>query len=840
MKLRGAALILSTIAGCAQAADPMAVLAHNCFSCHGSAKVGGLQLDTREGALKGGKSGPSIVPGDPDHSLLIQAVTRKHEKIKMPPSGKLDDADIAVLTTWITDGAKYPEGPVKAPEYKITQAQRDFWSFRTVSLPALPTVHDAKWAKAPVDRFVLQTLEAANLKPVAPADRRTLIRRATLDLTGLPPDPADVENFVKDKSTDAFAKVVDRLLASPHYGERWGRYWLDVARYSDDRLDSERDNPYANAFRYRDWVIQSFNDDMPFNDFVKAQIAGDQMPAKDPLKYTAGLGFYALSPEFQDDRVDATTRGFMGLTVACAQCHDHKFDPIPTKDFYSLLGVFTSSKINEVPLAPEDDVKHWQAQKQKIDDQKKQIADFIKLQADSLADILVARAADYMIGTGTNLDSETLERTKKYLEKTEKDHPYLKDWYAAKSRKAAEDFQTFAIALNVEKRKIDDENHITLGLNPNRNDLSQASLKSLERDKFVAWRELFGDKGIFYYGDKQIDRFLGAAWKTRLDEMRAALAQYEKDLPPQYPYLHTMTDVEKPHDERIQIRGSNQNLGDVAPRRFPLILSGGEQKAFAKGSGRLELAEAVASPTNPLTARVIVNRIWQHHFGRGLVSTSSNFGQLGERPTHPELLDYLAKEFMDHGWSIKWLHREILLSSTYSLSSAYDETAFQADPQDRLLWRFSRHRLDAESLRDTILAVAGNLETAPGGPPARITDDFRKRTVYGYVSRRRLDGYLALFDFPNPNNTSEQRGETNVPLQRLFFMNSELMSRQADALAARLKGSDRDKIRTAYELLYSRPVTDAELELGLKFVQANSWPQYAQALLSANEFSFVN
>lgn len=821
--------------------EPVAILAHRCFSCHAGAKLGGLQLDSREAALKGGKTGPALVPGDPEHSLLIQAVSHSHERLKMPPSGgKIPDSEISTLKTWVKDGAKYPEAPAKAREYVITSEQRAYWAFQPIpaATPA-PAVSDAKWGKSPIDAFVLSKLEAKNLKPARPADRRTLIRRATLDLTGLPPTPADIDAFLADKSPDAFAKVVDRLLASPRYGERWGRYWLDVARYSDDKLDSERDNPYPNAYRYRDWVIQAFNDDMPFTEFVKAQIAGDQMPAGDRRKYEAGLGFYALSPEFQDERVDATSRGFLGLTVACAQCHDHKFDPIPTKDFYSLMGVFTSSKISEYPLAPEPEVKAWQAQKKAIDDQKKEIADFVRLQANSLAEIFAARTADYLTGSGADLDSETVERWKKYLEKPDKEHPYLKAWAASKSRKAAEDFQALVLSIAAEKKRIDDENHITLGLNPNRNDLSQASLKSLDRDKYVLWKDVFGNSGLFYYDDKKIDRFLGLAWKTRLDQMRAKLDAMEKALPPQYPFLHALEDVEKPKDEHIHLRGSSDNLGDIAPRRFLAILSKAEAPKFTQGSGRMELANAIADANNPLTARVIVNRIWQHHFGQGLVRTPSNFGRLGDRPSHPELLDWLARRLIENGWSMKKLHRDIMLSSAYAMGSAHDEAAFRVDPDNRMLWRFNRRRLDAEALRDSLLFVTGDLDPAAGGPPTRMADDFRRRAVYGFVSRRRLDGYLSLFDFPNPNATSEQRLETDVPLQRLFFMNSELMAKEAKILAEKLKGSDAEKIRTAYETIYGRPATPEEARVGLTFLKENSWPQYAQALLSAAEFSHM-
>ncbi len=840
MKTTVRAIFLAFVCCLLPAEEPVAILAHRCYSCHGSAKTAGLQLDSRETLLKGGKSGPSIHPGDPDKSLLIEAIRYQNPKLKMPPSGKLSDAEIALLADWVKDGAKYPDAPVQVAEYKIAPEQRAFWAYQPIKNPAAPAVKDAKWPKTNLDRFILAALEAKGMKPAVPADRRTLIRRASFDLTGLPPSPAEVEAFVADRSPDAFARVVDGLLASPHYGERWGRYWLDVARYSDDKLDSERDNPYPNAFRYRDWVIQAFNDDMPFDVFVKAQLAADHMPAAERGKYEPGLGFYALSPEFQDERVDATARGFLGLTVACAQCHDHKFDPIPTKDYYSMMGVFTSSHISEFPLVPEAEVKSWKDKKQRVDDQKQLIADFVKVQSDSLSAVLASRTADYMLGTDTSLDADTVERWKKYLAKTEKDHPFLNGWYASKSSKAALEFQTLVVAVNTEKNRIDEENKILLGLNPSRDALSQASLKSMERDRFVLWNEIYGSSGVVHYGDGKIDRFLGEAWKARLERMRADLKRLESDLPAQYPFLHVMADNDKPRDERIHLRGSQDTLGDVAPRRFLQILSTDGQKPFSEGSGRLDLANAIVSPANPLTARVIANRIWQHHFGQGLVRTPSNFGRQGDRPSHPELLDWLAQQLIDGRWSLKQLHREIMLSAAYQQSAAYNEAAFQSDPENRLLWRYNRRRLDAEALRDAVLAVAGDLDLSAGGPPVRMTEDFKRRTVYGFVSRRRLDGYLALFDFPNPNNTSEQRMETNVPLQRLFFMNSELMMREAEAFAARLKGSDTEKIQQAYELALGRPPLPLETKKALEFLKSGTWPQYAQALLSANEFSFVN
>jgi len=521
------------------------LLASKCYACHTDAKSGGLQLDSREHILTGGKSGPAIIPGDPDKSLLIQAIRQTHPRLKMPPAGKLKDDEIEAVATWVKDGAVWPVGPAKPQQYTITSEQRAFWSFKAVVEPAPPNVKNTKWAQSEMDRFVLAKLEEKGLAPARPGDRRTLIRRAYLDLTGLPPTPDEVDAFLRDKAPDAFAKVVDALLASPRYGERWGRYWLDIARYSDDKLNSTEEEPYKNSFRYRDWVIGAFNSDMPYNQFVRAQIAGDQLPDKE--KYEAGLGFYSLSPEMQDDRVDATTRGFLGLTVACATCHDHKFDPIPQSDYYSLLGIFANTSLSQIPLAPKEQVVAYDAAKKKVDDKKKEIDDFVKQQAASLSEILASRTAAYMLGgTYPVLDTETEEKWKKYLSSPQKEHPYLKAWFAAKTpedkNKAAHEFQALLIEVNAEKKIVDDKNHITLGLNPNRNDLSQANLVSLERDKFVLWEDIFGDKGVLHYGDGKLDRFLAGQWKDHLEHLHAELTALQKEMPPEYPYLQTIDD----------------------------------------------------------------------------------------------------------------------------------------------------------------------------------------------------------------------------------------------------------------------------------------------------------
>jgi mono/diheme cytochrome c family protein/cytochrome c553 len=855
------------------------ILAQHCYSCHTQTRMGGLQLDSREHAFAGGKDGAVIVPGDPARSLLFRAISYNEER-KMPPSARLKDEEIATIKTWISRGAIWPEEkavPSSKGEYVISKEQRAFWSFQPVKMPALPAVKNRQWLKSPIDQFILAALEAKNLTPVKPADKRALIRRVTLDLTGLPPTPGEVDNFLNDSSPDAYAKVVDRLLASPHYGERWARYWLDVARYSDDQQQSGFEVPYPAAYRYRDWVIQAFNEDLPYDQFIQAQLAGDQMPCKERAKCIAGLGMYALSPAFEgeEDRVDVTTRGFLGLTVACAQCHDHKFDPIPTKDYYSLLGVFTSTRLDEYPLAPAEVVKAYKAQKAKLDDRRSQLKELVDAEAAVIAQVLAKQTADYLMAAkgdaAAGLDEIVLARWKKYLQNQDKPYLFLKQWFATGSREAALEFQHRVVAVLREKKEVDEKNRILLGLTPKQ--MKEAILLSLERDRFILWHDLFGEgstnqadglsakAGLLRFGEKDISRYLSPLVKASYDSLREEITSIEKAMPPQYPFLQVIRDIEKPHDEQIRIRGSIDNLGEVAPRRFLSVLSNADSKPFFKGSGRLELAEAIASPSNPLTARVMVNRIWQHHFGQGIVRTPSNFGQMGERPSHPELLDYLASRFVENGWSMKKLHREILLSATYQLSTEYSEKNFAVDPGNQLLWRANRHRMDIEALRDSLLFVSGNLDFTPGGPPEGLkfarqlsqqkqrgransvmNEDDRRRAVYNFVSRRKLDPVLSLFDFPNPNSTSEQRIETNVPLQRLFFLNSEFMNRQAQGLAAKVKGhSDSQKIQNAYNLLYSRPATEAEVQVGLRFMaEGGTWQQYAQALLSSNEFIFVN
>lgn len=847
------------------------LLASNCYACHTRGALGGLRLDSREAILKGGTSGKAVVEGKPDESLLIQAVRRTHIRLKMPPVGPLATEEVAWLEEWVRRGLPWPEKQEQAAvaaATEITPEQRKFWSFQAVKRPAVPAVKNDAWVRNDIDRFILAKLESANLTPAPAADKRTWIRRVTLDLIGLPPTPADVKSFLADETPTAKDKVMDRLLASPQYGERWARHWLDLARYSDGELAAGTDAPLPNAWRYRDWVVESFNKDLPYNTFVKAQIAADLFP--ELQDHRAGLGFQAIGAG-ANDQVDVTTKAFLGLTVGCAQCHDHKYDPIPTRDYYSLLGIFRSSESVQHPLVSEADVDAYKSQKKKIDALKEILTDYLAEQTKQLTDLLARDTARYLMAVWKDekevegLDTETLSRWKKYLADSQKEHPYLKPWYDLLAKNptevqvqaGAQQYQQFLLDLLDEAKEVDDKNYVAFGGRKGLKDektRQYTNIVSLPVLKFYQWREIANGPyntdgfrapaGVLYYGPKEIDRFLGGISKAYVAKLRGEIAELEKSLPPLYPFLHVVKDAEKPADIRIALRGDPNTPGDIAPRRFLQVLCNGEPAPYREGSGRAQLANAIVAESNPLTARVIVNRIWQFHFGKGIVRTPSNFGRMGERPTHPELLDYLAAEFVANGWSMKKLHRQILLSNTYGLATG---TSPETDSDNKLLSHFElKHRLDMETIRDSLLAVSGKLDPTPGGPSKPAADDNRRRSIYLTVSRTRLDPSMMLFDFPDANTSADERTVTAGPLQALYWLNSEFVAAQAKALDERLRteagDSPRERIRLAYELLYARPPDSAELGVGEKFVSQSegAWERYLQALLSAAEFWSVN
>ena len=898
------------------------LLAGNCYGCHTESAMGGLRLDSRASLLKGGGRGAALVPGDPDKSLLIQAVRQTDPNLKMPMGGKLKDSEVADLVTWVKSGAAWPESSAPAPaakangKYVIAPERKQFWSFLPLKDVTPPAVQDAKWPKTPIDRFVLARLEKEGLKPVRPAGKRDLIRRATLDLTGLPPTPEEIAAFENDRTPDAFAKVVDRLLSSPHYGERWGRFWLDVARYGEDdyrSLDPMRRgyNPYPNAYVYRDWVIQAFNDDMPYDRFVKAQIAGDLLDEKTRYKTLPATGFLGLGPWYYDngavevthaderhDRVDVVTRGFLGLTVACARCHDHKYDPIPQTDYYSLAGVFLNTNYHEYPLVPKSVLDQYNHLQDEVDKKQKVLQEMQSNLSSQLSEGLALQISEYLQGVweiaGTpkkeleavvearKLDYELLTRWVKYMEKPTDKYHYKEVWQAMmkkggnaqEAKKLADEFQENVIQIMLARKDLNEENDVIAAKalegtkkkkranKPNEfitnDDFCPGcglQLKNMPLDQTSFWTEIFQRElsdsddptlmmaggmrqpkpGVLLFRGWGLESRVGAEARAELNGVKTDIEALKKKLEPAYPYLHGVQDAENPTNLQLAIRGNPQNLGAEVSRHFLSALSPDDPEVFSKGSGRLELADAILK--QPIAMRVIVNRVWKAHFGTGITDTPSNFGTGGERPTNPELLEYLAGSFVKNGMSVKKLHREIMLSSVYQLSADNEETNFAKDSGNRLYWRMDRKRMDAEQVRDAVLAVAGNLDKGMGGPSADLTAGFTRRTVYGKVSRYRLDEYLQLFDFPTPAISAEKRFTTTVPLQRLFLMNSDFVQIESEELAKRVAGEadNRARIGKVYLLAYGRDPSESEIKLGLDYLHSEPMREYEENKKKAAE-----
>jgi len=913
------------------------ILANSCYDCHDETAKGGLRVDQKVSFFKGGVHGAVIAPGDPDKSMLIQAI-RQTGELKMPKGGKLSDSDVAVLVQWVKMGAPWPDtAPVAvnnstAKTGLVTDKQREFWSFvslKQVTPPAVEDKHYEHWIRTPVDRFILAGLHTAGLTPAQEADRRTLIRRATFDLTGLPPTQAEVDAFLNDKSPNAWEKVVDRLLASPRYGERWGRHWLDVARYAEDDvrgLDPKGRGymPFQGAWRYRDWVIQAFNDDMPYDKFVTLQMAGDLVNAKSGDERKANLvatTYLGAGPwvwdqaepiqgraDERNERVDAVTRGLLGLTVACARCHNHKYDPIAQRDYYKIVSIFASSTYKEYPVesaaaAEAYDKKNLEAAKLQSD-----LREYTTNLSKQLADALSIQTSDYMtavwsisgkpkktvdeVASQKQLDPELLQRWVEYLGK-DHPYPYLKDWKAMiaspesaedQARALADSFQKLVVRVRAKAGEIDEQNDIIRAKNdvPKHHYLDakpsefetfdqfcpgcELELKALPTDEAKLYSDLFvtqsGDEeekfkpGVMLFVGWGLKRRVGPQLQAYIDAQQKKISDLQKELKEAgFPYVNGMADKPKAIDVKLNVRGNPHSLGDVVQRGFLTVLQPADAKPYSDGSGRLQFAHDIA--THPLSDRVIVNRVWKWHFGTGIVNTPDNFGTQGDKPSNPELLEYLASEFVAHGRSIKWLQRQILLSATYRQSADESPEAHEKDPGNRLYSHFSRVRLDAEQMRDGILFVAGDLDLKTvSGPSSDFAETNLQRTVFCKVSRFRLNNYLMVFDFPNPSFTAEQRFSSNVPLQQLYFMNNPLVYEQASALAERVHSEATEEARIAktYEYLFQRKPTQQELELGLKFLSTTpekpgyeisgkpitAWDEYARALLSSNEFQFVN
>lgn len=988
------------------------LLYDKCFACHSDKlQSGGLRVDSRAALLKGTDAGPTVVPGDPDKSRLIKVI-HYDSNIKMPPSGKLKPDEIATLTEWIKMGAPWPGAkPVPtAPgaasgQYIITPEQKQFWSFRPIRKTAPPKVKNTAWVKSPIDAFILAKLEAKGLTPAPPADRRTLVRRVYFDLIGLPPTPEQVNAFLKDTSPNAFAKVVDSLLASPQYGERWGRHWLDVARYADSNgLDENL--AFGNAWRYRDYVIAAFNKDKPYNQFVCEQLAGDLMPTDDENVRNERLtatGFLSLGPkvlaeqdkpkmvmDIVDEQIEVTSKAFLGLTVACARCHNHKFDPIPTKDYYALAGIFKStramqnldfvSRVNERPLltkALQADIEAHEKVTKAAETVLKGISD--RANAELLAD-LKTNGEKYLRAGWTLkqqpplksvaetsarpgdparqlIEAENFDRGNLIKDFTtygkgigviiNEKTPDFAEWditvpaagsYQVELRYASAEERPVHLLLNgkVVRESVAGQN--TGSFQPDGQRWEVAGLfrfhagkntLRIERESYIphfdkllivpaaavvapnaplphSSEEIAEAEGL---NVALVQRFaerlkdiptLDAGRKLLTDAKDGLLALPEKPenfYPPlkQQEAKKAMAAVEaaraatpkppltlaveegKIENVRVHIRGSTLNLGEEAPRRFLAVLGGDKQPPIDdKRSGRLELAQWLTRPENPLPARVAVNRIWQEHFGAGLMQTPDNWGLLGDRPSHPELLDWLAATFIADGWSMKKLHRRLLLSNTYQMSSANNAKALVSDPDNRLLWRMNLQRLDAESFRDAMLAVAGKLDTKMGGTLLMTGDndyvtndqsgnaaqyDKPRRSVYLPVIRNALFDMFQAFDFGDPSSPHAKRASTTVAPQALYVLNSpfalDVSQAFANALLAQSSVSDAERVKQAYLKAFGRPPSPAESERATAYIAKYSarlapmepdsdkrrkmaWKSFCQILFGSNEFIYLN
>ena len=873
------------------------VLVEQCYSCHSAEAAknkklkGGLQLDTRQGLLTGGETGPAIVPGKPAESTLLKAI-RYSTELKMPPTSKLADSVVADFERWIKAGAADPrDGKSSTPAAGVDwEAARKHWAFQSPKKYPAPPVKRLGWSQSGIDAFVLAALEKRGIQPAKAADKRTLLRRASFDLIGLPPTMEELDSFLADESPTAFAKVVDRLLASSHYGERWGRYWLDVSRYAEDKALAFP-TPRPHAFQYRDWIVQAFNSDMPYDRFLRLQLAGDMMkePVDNYFLKLAGLGFQGLGAEYHkgsvaeqvkadelDDRIDTLSRGLLGLTVACARCHDHKFDPIPTRDYYSLAAAYKGSDLNELFLAPNEAVeirRKWEAKLKELEATANQ---YLMDQSRVLGKAALADVRKYLqvawqlvaskkhklemnnaeIIKRERLDPYFLTRWTKVIEASSKGKPALpalKNWLSI-AQEALDVAKSIAIPENLQKAtdQLTEEIQAAIAAHEMLGGKEKKPALTPRQDELLKAVWLGGGVTPFAPPANEVLALLPESGKMQHASQLDTVAKHKQAEVSQLPKAHGISGGGQAM--KINVRGKVDSLGEPAPPGFLRVLDSTDRKLSEKPTfTRLDLADAVCSPDNPLTPRVMVNRIWQHHFGVGIVGTPSNFGKTGDAPTQPELLDTLAVRFVDAGWSMKWLHREILLSATYQQGSQHSPAFAEIDPENHYLWRFTQHRLDVEAWRDAILSVSGRLDATLGGPSLSLLEATHvRRTVYSRISRIDPDKLLVMFDFPDANVSSEKRGATTIPQQQLFVLNSDFMLRSAKAFAANIEKAatnGEDRVTLAYRLAFGRAPSTRELSIGTTFLRSergkqvgspSTLEQFAQALLASNEFTWVD
>ncbi len=938
------------------------LLHDHCLKCHDGSQnksKGGLVLDTKAGWVKGGESGKTIIPGKPEESLFYLALTYTHDDVQMPPKkegGKISDDKIAAVKEWITMGAPDPRDGKNTKMTGLTDEARAHWTFQPVQEPPVPALKD-KWARNEIDQFIVAQLQEKGLRPNPSADRATLIRRITYDMIGMPPTSEEITDFISDKSPNAYEKVVDRLLASPHYGERWGRHWLDSARYADTiglRSNGKNyrweDYRLRSAYTYRDYVVKAFNDDKPYNDFIMEQIAADLLPdVKSDDARLAALGFITVGRRFDnnddtiDERIDTVTKATLGLTVSCARCHDHKFDPIPTADYYALHGIFNS--VEETYDLPELQSKRSPEQ---IADYEKQVQDLVTKNRDTYFDTALVRVKKFQdnaegflrVVVVNNRSPERRELEDKYGIRSDYKDYVLRDTYSAVSmrnehpvvgpyarlsRLKPEDFVAKAPAA-IEQALKDKRWPVNPIIAEAIRDLKPQKLSEVAElyakifaeyapmlDDYVKTIRTVGspdpdidpavielmtypiklvDADTLLTSEQQLTQFVNLPFDNNTSNKFhfAAINALRLTHPGAPAWAMTVKDKDKGRDSYIYLRGERNKKGAVVPRSFLEVLSPNHQRnAFkTEGSGRLELAQAIANKDNPLTARVAVNRVWMHHFGQGFITTPDDVGVMSEKTPHQALLDWLSARFVAEGWSMKALHRRILLSATYQQSSDSVAANESKDPDNTLFWHMNLRRLNLEAIRDSLVLLSGKMDRTMGGQPVNISEEpfSYRRSIYGYVDRFQLSDMMIQFDFADPDMPNSKRINTIVPQQALFFLNSPMVAGAARSVMARNDiggaASDDERIAALYNLLFQRQPTENEFKIAKEFVAhmndkayqrekaaktpgapkskidknkydpiinqgtmvdrtpLKPWELYTQALICSNEFVYVN
>ena len=867
------------------------VLAEHCYECHSTRSKktkGGLALDSPTGLRAGGDSGQVVIPGKPNDSLLLSAL--RHDALEMPPNKRLPQSVVDHFTLWIKQGAPYPDATPPHSDDRDSRAA-SHWAFQPVRRPTPPVVHAEPNLSSDVDRFIRRELEQNQIESSPPADRRTLIRRAYFDLIGLPPSPKAVAEFIADPSPHAYRTVVDQLLESPLYGERWGRYWLDVARYADNKgyvFYFEKTFPWSWA--YRDYVIRAFNEDLPYDRFILEQLAADHLDLGDDQRPLTAMGFLTVGPRFTnnthdilDDRIDVVTRGLQGLTFSCARCHDHKYDPMTQADYYALYGIFRSSfeplVLPEFQTAPDNEAYH--AFQSGLRERETKLAEFIERQRLSIVAGARERIEEYLMAAHYRRHHPTtdnfmlltdkgalipvmVQRWEQYLKRSDSHrdpiwtvwhafsalsdsdfpdqapvvhrqlfhppadtnapsiHPQVRAAFATKPPSSMRDVARTYASLFAEIRQAWQTHQDQADATQRTPGLPDPQKEALRQVLFSADSPANLPRE-FDWGFLQLlpDRPTQAEFQKLLKEVE----QWTMKQPAAPPRAMVLRDRKQAYEPYLFVRGNPNRRGRRVDRCIPPPIAPPGRKPVASGSGRLQLARAIANADNPLTARVLVNRVWQHHFGTGLVTTPSDFGLRSQPPSHPELLDWLAVDFIENGWSIKHLHRRIMNTAVYQQRSSPTNAtqALQHDPNNRLLWKFPRRRLDFEAMRDSLLYVAGALDTQQGGPPVNILSGFAsRRSVYGFVDRMDVATLLRTFDFPEPTASSGGREQTTVPPQGLYFLNNDFVHECARRVADRTDVSNlkpQQRVSQIYDLLFGRPPDPQERKLALAYLQ---------------------